>query len=153
MKGALTVSSSSSCRSNNYDVINPDFNSYWFSANEPNSWIKFDFKDYSLQLTNYTIKSDGNGANHLQTWVIEGSNDNKNWDLIDRKSTKALCENYVIKTFKCSAKNSMGYRYLRLKQTGENSNCLNYLMISNIELFGMLELTGNKKVVNQSNKS
>lgn len=140
LKGSLTVSSSSSCRNNDYDVINPAFNGYWFSANEPNSWIMFDFQKYSLQLKNYTIKSDGNGANHLQSWVIEGSNDNKNWTLIDRKSTKALCENYVIKTFQCNVKNSSSYRFVRLKQIGENSNYLNYLMISNIEFFGTLEL-------------
>lgn len=145
LKGLLTVSSSSSSSNNNYDVIDNKFDGYWFTANESNSWIMFDFKDKVLQLTDYAIKSDGNGANHLQNWVIEGSNDSKNWYLLDKRITKALCQNYVTETFQCSLKKSNGYRFIRLRQTGQNSNFLNYLMISSIEFFGKLDFVGQKK--------
>ena len=145
LKGSITVSSSTSCRNHNYDVIDHNFDGYWFTTNEPNSWIMVDFKDHSLQLTNYTIKSDGNNANHLQSWAIEGSNDSTNWEQIDKRFTNSLCQNYATETFNCSSQKPKFYRYIRLRQTGKNSNFLDYLMISNIEFFGKLDFVGQKK--------
>lgn len=105
----------------------------------------FDFKDHSFQLTDYTIKSDGNNANHLQSWVIEGSNDLINWDSIDKRTTKDLCSNFAVKSYHCNLQKYKDYRCIRLRQTGKNSNFLDYLMIANIEFFGMLSFAGQKK--------
>lgn len=62
-------------------VLFEEKNKKFHTSNDPakNSWICFDFKESSVVLTDYIIKSYPNGANtnHPKSWVIEGSNDDK----------------------------------------------------------------------------
>ena len=47
----------------------------------------FDFKDHKIIPTDYTLKSNSSSANvqKPKSWVIEGSNDNNSWEVIDEQ--------------------------------------------------------------------
>jgi hypothetical protein len=121
-KGIVEITSSGDGGNNKpWQVANHGWNSYWISQNVPNSWICFDFKQNSVSLKNYTLKTNagGPGGYHLREWVIEGSNDGRNWELLDRRNTEELNGLSFVKTFNCSTENSSKFfRFLRLKQTG-----------------------------------
>lgn len=78
---SLTVSND---RIPQYITLFNDNNKYFYSLNEYNQWICFDFKEYKIIPTNYTIKSDYSTCN-LKSWFIEGSNDNMNWEILDEQ--------------------------------------------------------------------
>lgn len=117
-------------------------NSEYHSNNDVNTFICFDFKDKKVQITNYSIKSESRSKNncHLRNWVIEGSNDNNQWEIIDEHSNdSSLNSSHAVSIF--NTKNtSESYRYIRLRQTGPSWNYGGpyYLFIANIEFFGKL---------------
>jgi hypothetical protein len=119
-----------------------DWNDYFYTHNSANSWIQFDFKDRSVSLTHYALKSDGHtyGSYHLLEWTISGSNDGKDWTILDEQNTQDLNGNYVTKMFCCGDSSSVSqfYRYIRLTQTGKNSSGHDHLMLANIEFFGSM---------------
>ena len=51
------------------------------------SFFCFGFKNMSITLVSYKIRSstDGAGSSHLKKWDLYGSNDTVNWELIDRR--------------------------------------------------------------------
>ncbi|KAH0795844.1 F5/8 type C domain containing protein [Histomonas meleagridis] len=115
---------------------------YWSSRNEPNSWVRFDFKEKTIQVSGYTIKTYPFQANkdHLKSWVLEGCNnpDNNSWETIhSEKNCNDLNGPGKWKTFKCNR--SKEYRYIRIKSTGPNHIGYNTLVIANIEFFGILK--------------
>ena len=95
-------------------------------------------KDKTVSLTKYSLKSDGGGGWHLIQWVIEGSNDGRSWEELDSRNTQDLNGRYITKTYDCQRKRSESYRYLRLRQTGNNSSGGDALRLSEIEFFGVL---------------
>lgn len=86
---------------------------------EPNSWILFDFRCYVLKPKAFYIRS-----NNLWTWMLQGSNDNINWDILKEvkqdltvleKSTRLSVRKY--------------YRFIRLLQNGVNRDGRNSLSL------------------------
>jgi hypothetical protein len=57
-KGIVEITSSSTSRNKCWQIVNYDWNDYFYTHNEPNSWIQFDFKDRVVSLTDYALKSD-----------------------------------------------------------------------------------------------
>ncbi|KAK8854333.1 hypothetical protein M9Y10_016893 [Tritrichomonas musculus] len=114
---------------------------YYYSKPEPSVIISFDFKDYLIQLTNYTIKTDNGPENydHLRNWVIEVSNDKEKWDVIDKHDDDtSLRGANIIHTF--SVQKAEGFhRYIRIRQTGHSWNGSYYLRFYFIEFYGMLK--------------
>jgi hypothetical protein len=141
-RSVVNITSSSDGGNKCHQVAYHGWNNYWFTNNSARSWIQFDFKDSSICLTDYTLKSDGNGSrnngHHLVQWEIDGSNDENAWEGLDSQNTQDLNDNYVTKTFKCSSPSSHFYRYIRLTQTGKSACGNDYLMLCNIEFFGRL---------------
>lgn len=121
-----------------YDNKNKDFS----TKNEENSWISFDFKNYTIIPTNYTIQSFPRGSNgyaHPKSWVIEGSNDNKNWEIINEQTNSpALNGESVVHTFTVQKMYQKAYRYLKMRITGPNWGDLATLCFSAIEFYGTL---------------
>jgi hypothetical protein len=137
-QGAVVISASSTASNQCYQVVDYSSTNYWFSNNEPNSWILFDFTTRRVSLTNYAIKSNGDSNHHLMQWSLEGSNNAESWIPLDRRNTQDLNGNYVVKSYACEMRGSSGafFRYVRLIQTGASSSGDNYLMLSNLEFFG-----------------
>lgn len=116
------------------------------SKNTSNAFLLFDFKDKSIQLTNYSIRSresNKNGA-HIRNWVVEVSNDEKHWKEVDQHSNDSTLNNSnITATFSVNNINNEFYQFIRLRQTGyswsgyPNRNNY-YFAISFIEFFGIL---------------
>lgn len=128
-------------------VVDLEDNQHYFqSKNQQDSWIKFDFKERKVQPKHYTIRTRhdwGKGGGHLKNWVIEGSNTDKNddWKILDNQTDVSLLDDQNAQnTFKINYKFELNecFRYLRLRQTGANTDGKNYLFISALEFFGSL---------------
>lgn len=107
----------------------------------PSSWICFDFKDRRIIPTDYTIRSGPWTPNcgHPKNWVIEVSNDNNEWSIIDeQKDSDFLNGPRLAHTFKIEKQNIKKIRYFRLRQTGENLAGGNVLEFESIEIYGRL---------------
>lgn len=70
-----------------------DFNAsnYYCGSIKYDVWICFDFKKMKVKLSNYSILTISSqysklGTHHLKSWVIEISNDKKNWTVINEHS-------------------------------------------------------------------
>ena len=86
-KGVVNITSSSNYNNQCHQVTDYGWNGHWTTMSEDRSWICFDFKDKTVQLTEYSLKL---GRDHLHHWVIEGSNDWKSWTKLDRRDTEGL---------------------------------------------------------------
>jgi hypothetical protein len=93
-----------------------------------------------INLTHYSIRTRRNdNAYHLRSWILEGSIDCESWVELDRHSNdSSLNSKGAIATFNVSS--STDYRYIRLRQTGTNSNGDHYLQLNAIEFFGLLKI-------------
>lgn len=113
----------------------------FLSENEPDSWICFDFKNHAVHPTNYIIRSPKNEiTNHyLKNWVIEGSNDKIQWEVLDKQiGCEFLVGSELIHTFTIRNQNYDTFRFIRLRQNGPNVFNSDYLAIKNFELYGRL---------------
>jgi hypothetical protein len=121
-------------------VTNYDWVDCWHSKNIPNSWLQFDFFNRAFSLTQYSIRTfiGGPDSGHLKNWVIEGSNNEKEWVELDRRENNdELNDRNKAQTFQCQGNTGI-YRYIRLRQFGLNHNGSNFLFIGNVELFGAI---------------
>lgn len=150
-KGVVKVSSSPT---NGNEVISKhavdfeDNEHYFQSKNEPNSWLMYDFQDSKVKPTHYSIRTrpdGGKGDNHPKNWVIEGSNteDDDDWVILDsRNDITILDDSNASHTFEIQTQleSNESFRYLRLRQTGPNTQTGNYyfLTLSALEYFGIL---------------
>ena len=117
-------------------IVGPN-DGYFFTNNEANSWIQFDFIERKVLLDSYTIKSTNYNANdwHLKNWILEVSNDGENYEEIDRHENCDLLNGRLkTETFKVSCLTPQ--RFVRLKQTGPTWNGNYYLAINHIEFSG-----------------
>ena len=142
---ASSVSKSSSTVSN-FDpsnvILYEDSKKIFMSENVPNSWICFDFKNNKIIPTEYSIKSSSTASNSSKpkSWVIEGSNDNNNWEMIDEQSNCPYLNgaNWV-HTFTMKNQNSKEFRFIRMRLTGLNWKSYDTLVVNQIEFYGKLK--------------
>jgi hypothetical protein len=110
----------------------------FYSANQTNQWICYDFGDSRIKPTHYSIRSrydSGSGDFHPKSWDVEGSVDCNQWEEVDsRDNNNDLNAQNVVRLF--AVTHSSEYRSLRLRQTGPNHAGTNYLVISGFDIFG-----------------
>lgn len=119
---------------------------YAESDNMENSYLSYDFINRRVLPTHYSIRSRHDGGdtphnNNLQTWVIEGSNTGSDWVVLDSPETNNYLDGVnASHTFNIQERNGslIGFRFLRIRQTGLNTQNANYLTISALEFFGSL---------------
>ena len=111
----------------------------FYTQNEPDSWIKFDFKERKVLLDRYTLKTyyGSEGNSHLKNWVLEVSDDDNNFTEIDRHENCGLL-NGNLKTATFEVSHSTPARFVRLRQTGLNWHGNNYLVLNQIEFSGFI---------------
>jgi hypothetical protein len=116
--------------------------SFWFSLNEDNSWLRYDFKDMRIKPTHYSLRSRYNGGSndhYPKNWIVEVSNDGSTWTTIDeRRNNSDLKGGNLTRTFTVSPCNYC--RFIQIKQQGFNWHSGNYyyFLISSFEIFGEL---------------
>ena len=123
-----------------YVAIFGDQSKSFYSANEANSWICFDFKEHRVVPTHYTIRSRnwGTNSNYPKSWVIQGSNDNNSWETIDEeKDCPILNGNSVVHTFTMNHPKPTKFKYIRMYSTGTDWSNNNYLAFESFEIYGI----------------
>ncbi|OHT05566.1 hypothetical protein TRFO_26633 [Tritrichomonas foetus] len=145
-ENVLVASSSASESSHSVnELLNEDINRYYQSQNEDNSWISFDFKERKVKLTHYKLRSgrktgSGFGNNDkfgdkIKNWVLECSNDGKEWINLDTKTNYSSGWS-MVSTNEVTCEDF--YRFFRLRNTGLNSNNNYSLVISCIDFYGYI---------------
>ncbi|KAK8840504.1 hypothetical protein M9Y10_030712 [Tritrichomonas musculus] len=134
---------SNSIYSNYYprNIVDYQSNNLYYSNNQENSEICFDFKDKEIQITSYSLKSCnwGQNMNNLKSWVVEVSNDHQKWDEIDKRENNSILNGAnLIGTFN-TKENKSFYRFVRLRQTGKNWNNCYHTGIASIEFYGKMK--------------
>jgi hypothetical protein len=141
-KGVLTASSSgTSDGTHAKDALDlQNRGSYFVSANEADSWICLDFKNMEVTPTHYSILSylgQANEQHHPQFWCLEVSGDGRAWMEVDRREANNDVNGpNLIGTFEVSKQ--IKSRFIRLCQTGKNHDDEDYLLMSGLEIFGIL---------------
>jgi hypothetical protein len=114
---------------------------YFASSNKSNSWLCYDFKDSLVRPSHYSIRScahSGLVGYQLVSWVIEISNDYKEWMEIDRHENdpsllQVTGSFSITKPYKFS-------RYIRLRQVGKTSGVnTGNLVVTSFEVFGSIK--------------
>jgi hypothetical protein len=117
--------------------------SVFFSKNEPNQSLTYDFGDRRVRLTHYAIRSRYNGGSddaYLQSWVVECSLHRNTWTRVDRRENNSqLRGRDVVGLFDLEAPTEL-CRFVRLRQTGPNHSTYarDRLVVAGFELFGEL---------------
>lgn len=107
-----------------------------------NSWFELDFRRYRVCPTHYALRHYASwDTEALRTWVLDGSEDGIDWvRLSSIENDTSLDKAGATHTWPVSAQATKGlfFRYLRLRQTGPNSNDHHYLALSGFEVYGKL---------------
>lgn len=142
----VTSSSVSDTSLTHNNVCIFDNQKVFLSKNEENSWIKFQFNSNRIIPYHYSIKSSAEFRKqyfsyncNLKSWVIEGSNDDNHWIILDERiDDQSLRNGNVIKTFSMQNWQDKEFKYIRLKQTSKNWYNSQALNINSIEFYGSL---------------
>ena len=118
------------------NIVDFDHEEYFYSKNEPNQWVQYEFKTGRVIVDYYTLKTrQFGGGYHIQSWVVEGSTDGQNWDEINRQeNVKELAQEGCVRSFPVDSTSE--FRFLRIRQTGPNSNGSNAMTLARFEVFG-----------------
>lgn len=139
----------SSVRSNEpkespFYVIDFIKNSRFVSENEKDQFVCLDFIDIKVKPNKYSIMSSIGSipkSENPQSWLIEGSNDKKNWDILDEENGEKSIDGKGLSNTIAIKEPKDFYRYLRIRQTGESTTENSYtLKIGQIEFFGEINL-------------
>jgi hypothetical protein len=113
--------------------------SEFHTANQPNSWVCYDFKEMKVIVSDYTIRARTCDVYHYpRNWILEGSCDGNTWTKLDlQENNETLQQIKQIATFKVTQWiHHQPMRMIRLRQTGINSSNHHHLCLSGLELFG-----------------
>jgi hypothetical protein len=103
------------------NIADFEANSWFYATNEENMWVCYDFKTMKVTLADYSIRSRWDGpSQNLKSWVIEVSNNYRDWTEADRRENRDdLCNVNVIRPFAVSRPSTS--RYVRLRQIGRTT--------------------------------
>lgn len=140
----IQITSSSTFWSNSprNTVLYNDHKKYFFSQNYKNSWICFNFKEHKIIPKNYSVKSHDNSENscHPKSWVIEASNDEKSWEIIDEQENCSLLNGSLLSfTFTIENPENKEYQFLRMRQIDSCWDGSYNFSIDSIEFYGTLK--------------
>ena len=133
------ITSSTKPSSNIENIVEQSNNEFFVTKDEANSYIRFHFKEGKILFDSYTLKTYHGSKNyaHLKSWILEVSNDGKNYQEVDRHENCDLLNGPLRKsTFKVSI--STPQRFVRLTQIGPNWLNNNCLILNQIEFSGFL---------------
>lgn len=140
--GRVTVSKSANI-GGNFDFVErmvDRVSNEVLTADTSNSWIQIDLgAKNTLEVNYYSLQGrDGSfDANYLRNWKLQGSNDNVNWIDINTQSNNNTHQRGVWVSIPVPNQTT-SYRFLRILQTGLNSDNNNYLALSEFEFYGKL---------------
>jgi hypothetical protein len=103
-------------------ILKPD-GKYWFSRDEPNSWIQFKFKTNQISPSSYVIRNKASSYSDFhfspQGWKLEGSIDGIKWEIIHEvRNCESFRKDEQEVIFSCETEDF--FSFLRFTQTQEN---------------------------------
>jgi hypothetical protein len=129
------------------NVADVESDSFFWSDAESNRWVSYDFKNLRVAATHYVLRSNGNGPGnrHLRSWVLEVSENGRDWRVIDRREEDgSLNDCNKVRSFEL--RTIVETRFIRLRQTGVNWQGDHYLYFTAFELFGGLRVPESLKL-------
>jgi len=124
-----------------YNAKNPKYvfeyesNLGYCDNNTRNSWIKFDFKDRKYNINKYTIQFGYKVVGHYQKWLLEGSNDDIIWTVIDNRLSETKRHvDFEIDQYVSQNDTFTEFRYVRLFVIGFWASD-SYISLTSIEFF------------------
>ena len=117
--------------------IGNDNRNNWHSAPEPEAHFYIKFKKFPFLLTEYSIKTRNDFANHFpREYRVEGSNDNKTWTLLHYFNSTELSLLAINKTYLAyDTKRSFSiFKFTQIRTNTES----NYFVLYRIEFFGII---------------
>jgi hypothetical protein len=135
LESVVHVSCSSTLHGNCSDLLEWD-DSCWFSKDQQNSWILFEFKKISVKISGYAIKSDDRC--YPKSWKLEGTTkSNEKYQIDEQRGRNELCSEYAAKSFSCETQQY--FSKIQFTQTGKNSRGDDDFDLTLIELFGAIK--------------
>jgi len=138
----ISIESSTRSRFSSPPCYLLDDSSYcqWFSDNLPHQYIIIDMKYFSLDMIGYSIRTPNSkrGIWHIRSWKVEGSNNKKDWRIIDEHRNNGILDE---ETYCCMWQCYSGgfFQYFKITQTDLNKDNDNYFLLGGIELFGTVQ--------------
>lgn len=117
------------------NVLNSIIDDDYMANDGKTAYIRFDFKDKMVEVSNYTVRNAKRGGK-IKNWVFEISDDGNNWTEIDKRSNFIFNDK---KIWTIDVKNKRFSRYCQLRHNGPFTGMLYNLMINAIELYGKLK--------------
>lgn len=136
LKGLIFISSNGDKNNHCYDLIDRQFTKNFYPKDSPDSFVMFDFKEKKISVTHYSIGHRLNSLNKLLNWELLGSNDGKNWNVLDERHIKPWNGTNNVSTY--STDNHDFYRFVKLKLKGESSSNKYCMILASVEFFGKL---------------
>jgi hypothetical protein len=122
------------------NVADATSDTHFCSACMPNMWLCYDFMEATVTPRYYSLRSRrdlGQNSENPKSWVIEGSLDGEEWELLDqRENARELNGAGRIASFPVAKE--LECRFIRIRTTGPTHIGHNYLKISYFEIFGTL---------------
>ncbi|OHT13045.1 hypothetical protein TRFO_03464 [Tritrichomonas foetus] len=123
-------------------VIDRKKESRWQSNREPNSYLLFDFNEFSIKPNGYTIRTykcpAGPEGYHMKSWKLSGSVDGVNWiDLDVQRENSQLNGPYNMTTLMFYT--DKWVRFLKLEMIDKNHAGNDCMTVGDIEFYGDLK--------------
>jgi hypothetical protein len=138
-RAIVSVTASGGSPQQFHEIVNLQNSNITQTANSPNSWICYDFKELRVKVSHYSLRSRTDSDNYFPVhWTLEGSMDGNNWITFDSRTnqTKLLGRGNSA-TFPTSQ--SSFVQMIRIRQQGKDSGGSDYLTLSAFELFGTVQ--------------
>lgn len=127
---------------NNVVLFDDQTKFFWANCGNKENWICFDFQKRRVIPTDYTIRSSSHWDDfnpNPRNWIIEGSLDQKSWDLLSEEKNCAFLNGKAkIHTFKIHNQTSKEFKYIRFRQTGKNGHDNFAFIFDSFEIYGKL---------------
>ncbi|OHT10635.1 hypothetical protein TRFO_04127 [Tritrichomonas foetus] len=121
--------------SNDPSCLATKYSGCYYSKDELDSFISFDFRDHQVSLERYIFHNDCDfycKKLSLKSWILEGSNDNISWGMLHKCNNCTMYGMYNVFT----SQNTGKFRYIRLRMTGPNPSGNHVLHLHKIDFFG-----------------
>lgn len=136
--GELLNSASSFYDNNNEDInglTDRQPTTYLATSNTPNSFYQFSISNYTIAPDYYSVRARNYAANNPTGWILKGSTDGSNWDVLDTVSGNPLAQN------QWSSRPLVGvtkaYRFFQLVENGQSTSGDNIFCVGEFELYGV----------------
>lgn len=139
LSGLIEISGNSSNNPNQRrlsSIIDSNWDSDWMSKNEPNSFIKIDFKKMLVRVKKYRISVGLSGGGSIFTsWILKAVTEKNQEIILDEvKNTNEITKKEPQSSF--VVHNDSFIRSIQLIMKGKSCDGDHYMLVRNIELFG-----------------